>query len=256
MAEPVEKSLGGRPPACIVSPREMVSPPMHLGTRSVATIMRPVMSWGPLVGVMLVAVVIGRAAPAQRSDLPLHVQLAQSAASATILPISDRELEPLAWQAALRPAPTPSEQPRALAARLPQGTRRPKPVPAPAAPTHVTIGTGQWGLINQDRQAAGLAPLQWSPCLANVATGQAARMAAQGYISHANGRTLDLGCHLGLRSGENIGFQGGGINDAGMNAWFMGDPPHRANILGPYHYVGVAWVVAPSGTAYLAVEFG
>ena len=81
-------------------------------------------------------------------------------------------------------------------------------------------------------------------------------MAAQGYISHANGRTLDLGCHLGPQTGENIGFQGGGINDPGMNAWFMGDPPHRANILGPYHYVGVAWVVAPSGTAYLAVEFG
>ncbi len=111
-------------------------------------------------------------------------------------------------------------------------------------------------MINQDRHAAGLAPLQWSPCLANVATGQAARMAAQGYISHANGRSLDLGCHLGPRTGENIGFQGGGINDAAMNAWFMGDAPHRANILGPYHFVGVAWVRAPNGTAYLAVEFG
>jgi uncharacterized protein YkwD len=110
-------------------------------------------------------------------------------------------------------------------------------------------------LINQDRQAAGLAPLQWSACLANVATGQAARMAAQGYISHANGRSLDLGCHLGPLASESIGFQGGGINDAAMNAWFMGDPPHRANIMGPYHYVGVAWVIAPNGTAYLAVEF-
>jgi len=70
------------------------------------------------------------------------------------------------------------------------------------------------------------------------------------------GRTLDLACHLSPRTGENIGFQGGGINDAAMNAWFMGDAPHRANILGPYHYVGVAWVIAPNGTAYLAVEFG
>ncbi len=130
-------------------------------------------------------------------------------------------------------------------------TVRPK-----APPPHAAVGTGQWGLINQDRQAAGLAPLLWNTCLANVATGQASRMAAQGYISHANGRSLDLGCHLGPRSGENIGFQGGGINDAAMNAWFMGDLPHRANILGPYHYVGVAWVLAPNGTAYLAVEFG
>jgi uncharacterized protein YkwD len=132
-----------------------------------------------------------------------------------------------------------------------RATVRPKP-----APPRVAVGTGQWGLINQDRQAAGLAPLQWSPCLANVATGQAARMAAQGYISHANGRILDLACHLGSRASESIGVQGGGINDAAMNAWFMGDPPHRANIMGPYHYVGVAWVVAPNGAAYLAVEFG
>ena len=81
-------------------------------------------------------------------------------------------------------------------------------------------------------------------------------MAAQGYISHANGRSLDLACHLGSRASESIGVQGGGINDAAMNAWFMGDAPHRANIMGPYHYVGVAWVTAPNGTAYLAVEFG
>jgi len=79
-------------------------------------------------------------------------------------------------------------------------------------------------------------------------------MAAQGFISHANGRSLDLACQLGPRTGENIGFQGDGINDAGMNACFMGDPPQRANILGPYHFVGVAWVLAPNGTAYLAVD--
>jgi uncharacterized protein YkwD len=109
-------------------------------------------------------------------------------------------------------------------------------------------------LINADRQAAGLAPLQWSACLANVATGQAARMAAQGYISHLNGRTLDLGCHLGTSTGENIGYQDG-IKDAAMNAWFMGDAPHRANILGPYHYVGAAWVWGANHSAYLAVEF-
>jgi uncharacterized protein YkwD len=36
----------------------------------------------------------------------------------------------------------------------------------------------------------------------------------------------------------------------------MGDAPHRANILGPYHYVGVAWVLGANGSAYLAVEFG
>jgi uncharacterized protein YkwD len=199
--------------------------------------------------VMLLAVlVLGHPLPHQ------HELVAQSA-SMTGLPISyvlpariPRKLD--------RSRPTPSVQPQAVAAPLVRTTLRPKPAPPPQTPPHVAVGTGQWGLINQDRQSAGLAPLQWNACLANVASGQAARMAAQGYISHANGRGLDLACHLGPRASESIGFQGGGINDAAMNAWFMGDAPHRANIMGPYHYVGVAWVVAPNGTAYLAVEFG
>jgi uncharacterized protein YkwD len=187
--------------------------------------------------------------------LPHQPEPVAQSASMTGLPISyvlpdriPRKLD--------RSLPTPSVQPQAVAAPLVRTTLRPKPAPAPQTPPHVAVGTGQWGLINQDRQAAGLAPLQWNACLANVATGQAARMAAQGYISHANGRSLDLACHLGALASESIGFQGGGINDAAMNAWFMGDAPHRANIMGPYHYVGVAWVVAPNGTAYLAVEFG
>jgi uncharacterized protein YkwD len=216
--------------------------------------MRPLLSRVALVGVILLAgVAIGYTAPPQHSTPPQHALLAQSA-STTIPQISDGEPELLPRQVA-RLRPTPAAQPQVVAVR-PRATARPKPAPAPAAPPQVAVGSGQWGLINQDRQAAGLAPLQWSPCLANVATGQAARMAAQGYISHANGRTLDLGCHLGSRASESIGFQGGGINDAAMNAWFMGDPPHRANIMGPYHYVGVAWVIAPNRTAYLAVEFG
>jgi uncharacterized protein YkwD len=212
---------------------------------------RLLLSRGPLVGVILLAVlVLGHSAPPQQS------LMAQSA-SITRLPLADTvpQLAPGPRHLAPRPPPTPTAPPQVIAAPVVQAplraTSRPKP-----APPHVAVGTGQWGLINQDRQAAGLAPLQWNACLANVATGQAARMAAQGYISHANGRTLDLACHLGLRASESIGFQGGGINDAAMNAWFMGDAPHRANILGPYHYVGVAWVIAPNGTAYLAVEFG
>ena len=220
---------------------------MKIGIRSVSAPTRSFLSRGGLIGMMLLAVfLLGHPAAA-----PQHELLAQSA-SFTRLPVSDplpQRIPRRLSQQWLPPAP-----PRAIAAPLVRTTVRAKP--APPTPPHVTVGTGQWGLINQDRQAAGLAPLQWSPCLANVATGQAARMAAQGYISHANGRILDLGCHLGLQASESIGFQGGGINDAAMNAWFMGDAPHRANILGPYHYVGVAWVVAPNGTAYLAVEFG
>lgn len=208
-----------------------------------------------MVGVTLLAVAaIGYVARPQHSAPSQHALLAQSAATSTIPQIYDPASDLLPRQVA-HSTPTPSAQPQVVAVRVPHPTARPKPVPAPAAPPQVAVGSGQWGLINQDRQTAGLAPLQWSPCLANVATGQAARMAAQGYISHANGRSLDLACHLGTRASESIGYQGGGINDAAMNAWFMGDALHRANIMGPYHYVGVAWVTAPNGTAYLAVEF-
>jgi len=224
---------------------------MDLGIRPISALMRPLLSRGALLGAILLAVlVVGHPAP------PQQALLAQSA-SITRLGIPDTvpELEPIPRRLA-RLLPTPSARPQAIAAPLARASVRRKPAPAPPARPHVAVGTGQWGLINQDRQAAGLAPLQWNACLANVATGQAARMAAQGYISHANGRSLDLGCHLGPLASESIGFQGGGINDAAMNTWFMGDAPHRANILGPYHYVGVAWVVAPNGTAYLAVEFG
>jgi uncharacterized protein YkwD len=129
---------------------------------------------------------------------------------------------------------------------------RPAAVPLP----RVAVSAGQLGLINQDRAAAGLPPLRWNACLAAIAVQNAARMAAQGYISHVNGVTLDLGCRLGLQAGENVGYISSGINDAQMNAMFMASPEHRANILGPYHYVGTAWVVAPNGGAYVAVEFG
>ena len=229
---------------------------MNLGIRSVSVLMRPLLFRGATVGlILLAAVTIGYAAPRQHSAQPQQALLAQSAVSTTIAQITDPSSELLPRQVA-RLTPAPSTPPQRVAGRVPQGPARPKPAPAPAAPPQVAVGSGQWGLINEDRQAAGLAPLLWSPCLANVATGQAARMAAQGYISHANGRSLDLACHLGSRASESIGFQGGGINDAAMNAWFMGDPLHRANIMGPYHYVGVAWVTAPNGTAYLAIEFG
>jgi uncharacterized protein YkwD len=126
----------------------------------------------------------------------------------------------------------------------------------PAGHPIVVVNSRQQGLINADRAANSLAPLSWSPCLAAIALQNAERMAAQGYISHAKGPTLDLGCHLGSRAGENIAYMGGGINDALVNTMFMNSPEHRANILGAYHFVGTAWVVAPNGYAYIAVEFG
>ena len=86
-------------------------------------------------------------------------------------------------------------------------------------------------------------------------------MANQGFISHTNGPTRDLGCHLGTYAGENVGYwSGGGLTqaqlDAKLNSMFMNSAGHKANILSPYyHYVGTAWKTAPNGAHYIAVEF-
>jgi uncharacterized protein YkwD len=142
-------------------------------------------------------------------------------------------------------AVTPSQKPRPGSA-----------VPPRAAPS-VVVGSYQQALINRDRAAAGLPPLTWSSCLASVAVANAVRLSRQGWVQpyHTNGASLDLGCHLGRQAGENVGYWSGGINDGQLNTMFMNSPEHRANIMGPYHYVATAWAIAPNGYAYIAVEF-
>lgn len=130
---------------------------------------------------------------------------------------------------------------------------------APSTHAYASSGLGvtaQQNLINQDRSGAGLAPLNWSDCLAAVAVQNAERIMAQGYLSHSNGSTLDLTCGVGAtQGGENIAYMSGGISDSQANTMFMNSAPHKANILGPYQYVATAWSVAPNGYAYIAEEF-
>ncbi len=158
--------------------------------------------------------------------------------------------------APLRFIPRPSNVPSPPA----PATAAPTAPPAPAvyrapAPPAIVVNSTQQALINRDRAANGLGPLTWSNCLYNVAVANARRIAAQGYLSHTNGPQVDLSCGLGHQAGENIGYWTGGINDAQLNTMFMNSPDHRANILGPYHYVATAWVVASNGYGYIAVEF-
>jgi uncharacterized protein YkwD len=152
------------------------------------------------------------------------------------------------------PSPTPPPPPPAAVA-APAAPARPAPAaPRPAAPA-IVIGSTQQALINQDRARSGLGPLTWSSCLAGVARSNAARIAAQGSLTHTNGPSLDLNCGLGHQAGENIGYWSAGINEGQLNTMFMNSAEHRANILGPYHYVASAWVVAANGYGYIAVEF-
>jgi uncharacterized protein YkwD len=165
-------------------------------------------------------------------------------------------------RATVFPSPEPTPDPAAENApaenqplsQLPIAAN-PAPPPRPAPPP-VVVGSSQQAYINGDRGGAGLGALTWNSCLASIAYQNAARMANQGFISHAGGPSQDLGCGLGNRAGENVGYWSGGINDAQLNSMFMNSPDHRANIMGAYHYVGTAWVVARNGYGYIAVEFG
>lgn len=129
--------------------------------------------------------------------------------------------------------------------------------PVYRAPYSIVIGSTQQALINRDRASAGLGPLTWNSCLASVAVSNAVRLSRQGWVPpyHTNGPQVDLGCRLGNQAGENVGYWSGGINDSQLNTMFMNSPEHRANIMGPYHYVGTAWAVGAGGAAYIAVEF-
>ena len=147
----------------------------------------------------------------------------------------------------------PSPRPHHAPAPAPKAA----PVTRSAAAPPITIGSYQQTLINKDRVAHGLRPLSWSSCLATIARSNAVRISYQGKnISHTNGPTRDLGCHLGYHAGENIGWYSAGINDTWANNAFMASPDHRANILSPYyHYVATSWVKGANGYGYIAVEF-
>jgi uncharacterized protein YkwD len=84
----------------------------------------------------------------------------------------------------------------------------------------------------------------------------AAEMAQAGHIYHGDGVQRDLRCGLGSnRSGENVGMTSPGIDDNRIFAGFMGSAGHKANILGPYRYIGTAWVTGADGAGYVSVEF-
>jgi uncharacterized protein YkwD len=153
------------------------------------------------------------------------------------------------------PVASPTAAPRPKPPTVHPPIKVAAPVARPVARVIVVRSTQQ-ALINQDRARYGLPPLAWNSCLAAIAYSNAVRMANQGYISHTNGPTRDLGCRLGYRAGENVGWWSGGVNDAQLNSMFMNSADHRANILGPYRYVATAWVKAANGHAYIAVEFG
>jgi uncharacterized protein YkwD len=209
------------------------------------------LSW--LAGVVvIVALAIGATSAVAARTNPSHSTTPAKKQVALVIDNGVNPKDPAPQRMIPRPTPEPSPTPppTAPAAPAPPAPAAPRP-----APPSIVIGSTQQSLINQDRARNGLGPLTWSACLAGVARSNAARIAAQGSLSHTNGPNADLGCGLGHQAGENIGYWSAGVNDSQLNTMFMNSPEHRANILGPYHYVGTVWVVAANGYGYIAVEF-
>lgn len=120
-------------------------------------------------------------------------------------------------------------------------------------------------LTNQQRAAAGLAPLSLNDQLAQAAAGKAEDMFTNNYWAHIspNG-TTPWGFIRGAGynytyAGENLARGYTSASDV-MNAW-MASPEHRANILSS-HYSDVGFAVAEgnltgdSGTVLVVEEFG
>ncbi|HEX6350968.1 MAG TPA: LuxR C-terminal-related transcriptional regulator [Candidatus Dormibacteraeota bacterium] len=203
-----------------------------------------------LAGVLLLA-----AAARPTFSLPIQRAGGTLPAPVTPSPTGAVQSETATASPSQRPASAPPASPSAsVAAARGSAAGAPAAAPSPPPAPQVQAATAQLALINQDRAAAGLPPLQWNACLAGAA-GQVARgLALQGYLSPTNGVTLDAACALGALAGaENAGYWSS-IDDARMNTLFMSDPAERARMLGVHRYVGAAWATLPGRPAYLVLE--
>jgi uncharacterized protein YkwD len=135
----------------------------------------------------------------------------------------------------------------------------PPPTPTPA-PDGQDIVAGLVAAHNAARQARGLAPLVASVLL-NVSAGKhAALMAARHAMAHQlpgegdlASRAQDAG-YSWSRIGENIAWNQPDVPSV-MAAW-LGDIPHRMNIMGQFREMGAAMVRASDGTPYWCCDFG
>lgn len=91
-------------------------------------------------------------------------------------------------------------------------------------------------MVNAERRAAGLQPVQADPRLTEVARAHSRDMFARGYFSHTSPEGRDLGDRMQqarvgyLAAGENLALA---PTLAGAHTGLMHSPGHRANILRP-----------------------
>lgn len=124
---------------------------------------------------------------------------------------------------------------------------------------HITFG-----LVNHEREKAGLAPLVWVDEISTVARLHSEDMATNDFFAHAspNGRTADGRAEAhGLKNwrsiGENLAYLTGYGDPAvrAVIAW-MKSPGHRRNILtSDYRESGIGVAITPKGGCYITQVF-
>jgi uncharacterized protein YkwD len=108
--------------------------------------------------------------------------------------------------------------------------------------------------INDERDARGLADLQWDTKLAGTSRSWSGHMAGNGQLSHdPNLAGVAASVEPSWRGiGENVGV---GSSVSSLHGAFMGSSGHRANILKPsYNRVGIG-VVHSGGKIWVTVRF-
>lgn len=123
---------------------------------------------------------------------------------------------------------------------------------APAAPVGVDeLAREMFDLSNAERVEAGLAPLEWSDCLADKALERAAPFADDRDLVHD---TLIATCHEGAMAGENLSRSERAAAEV-VELW-MESPGHRANILrAEFVIAGIGCVEGPDGVRACAHLF-
>ena len=107
-------------------------------------------------------------------------------------------------------------------------------------------------LVNQARASAGLPGLIHNPSMDSVALQWANQMGASQVMSHNPDYSTQIPSGWS-RAGENIAM--GQPTPSEMHAAWMNSAPHRANILGDFTDIGIAFVTV-NGTTWGVEDFG
>jgi uncharacterized protein YkwD len=129
--------------------------------------------------------------------------------------------------------------------------RKPAPSPAPSGPQPSAALLVR--SINLARAAYGFRPLATDPGLSASIGDWVSRCAANGVMIHGNFAGRVGSVHPNTAAGENLA-EGYPDADSVVAGW-MGDPPHRANVLGNWNLVGCGWAVARDGTVFAGADF-